>query len=94
MYIYIYIYIYVTPCQFQRAESKSLLGVKAGYCPFPCIKYHKMMGKPPKPPLQPDPWIHPYPHHKNHKKTSLAREQASKVTCYLFSLLQSAQEPQ
>ena len=26
----------------------------------PCTQHHKGMSKPPKPPLQPDPWTHPY----------------------------------
>ena len=28
----------------------------------PCTGQHQEVDKPPKPPLQPDPWTQPYPH--------------------------------
>ena len=34
---------------------------KQGTVPAPWTQQHKGVGKPPKPPLQLDPWTHPYP---------------------------------
>ena len=65
---------------------------RQGTAHAPCAHHHKGMGKPPKPPLQPDPWTHPYPHPHIRNKLALPRperEQATEtVTCSRSSLLQ------
>ena len=39
------------------------LEAKAGLLHMPpCTQHHQRVGKPPKLPLQSDPWTHPYPH--------------------------------
>ena len=67
---------------FWRAERKATYGACPLHMPWD-------VGKPPQPPLQPDPWTHPYPHQL---PSSSESEWESKGTCFLFSLLLQ-QEP-
>ena len=68
---------------FWRAERKAAYGACPLHMPWD-------VGKPPKPPLQPDPWTHPYPHQLPPPQR-VSRRARAPVTCSLSPLLQ--QEP-
>ena len=55
---------------------------KQGTAHSPCTQHHKGVSKPPKPPLQPDPWTHPYTSHLMNEL--LFPQRVSKGACYLF----------
>ena len=57
---------------------------KAGYCTHPNTQHHKEVSKPPKLPLQPDPWTHPYTSRLMNEL--LLPQRVSKGACYLFLL--------
>ena len=72
-------------CYFRKAWSKIRI-----LCIPPAHKHHQRGDKPPKPPLQPNPWTYPYP--MRGSSSSLLREQANKGTWLLLSLPPAAAE--
>ena len=70
------------------SATSEKLGAKSGYCASPLP--HQRGDKPPKPPLQPNPWTYPYP--MGGSSSSPLREQASKGTWFLLSLPPAAAE--
>ena len=72
--------------QKQRFRSK----IRVLHMP-PANSTTKRVGRPPKPPFQPDPWTHPYP---LDKELAHIPSGASKGSCYLFSYSLLQQWPQ
>ena len=63
--------------QKQRFRSK----IRVLHMP-PANSTTKRVGRPPKPPFQPDPWTHPYTSHLMNEL--LFPQRVSKGACYLF----------
>ena len=66
------------------------LGAKAEYWAYPLYMTTERGGKPTKPPLQPDPRTHTYPHLVQGTSLLPLSKRTSKGTCWFFSLLCAA----